>query len=149
MKPENRVCALASVLLAGLAACATTEPERCTADWIEWQKDKVFTDFTRQYRSEIRTLRNLEDDLQDPGLVAAIRIAGHARSIRDMTDTFANETLPDLRASLEPCLSTPMRTADLLADLLNRQGVEPTVIEWVQALGALIEADAPVEAQDP
>lgn len=136
----SRGSALAALLIA--TACTTPEPEPCTSDWVEWKKDEVFSDFTTQHRSEMRTLRNLEDDLDNPGVFAAIRLASHAQSIGDMANTFIDDTVPDLRASLEPCLASPLNAADLMGDLLLQQGVDPDVVDWVQALGAFMETAA-------
>ncbi|MEM7765969.1 MAG: hypothetical protein AAF253_00605 [Pseudomonadota bacterium] len=132
--------AAAFLMAATLAACATPEPDPCTPQWVEWKKDQVLSNFASTYRSDIRALRNLEGDLQNPSVIAAIRLAGRAQSVGDMADTFISETVPDLQASLEPCLAAPLSASTLMADLLETQNVDPTVIAWVQALGAFMDA---------
>jgi len=130
---------LAGLVALGLSACATPEPAPCTAEWVDWKKDRVFESFASRYRADIRTLRNLDEDLDDPGMIAVLRLAGHARSIGDMAETFIEETVPDLRTSLEPCLASPLRAGELMGELLAGQGVDPEVVAWVQALGVFLE----------
>jgi len=136
---HTRVLA-ALIVLGTLSACATPEPEPCTAEWVDWTKEQVFQDFARTYRSDIRALRNLESDLQNPSMIAAIRLAHRAQSVGDMAEEFINVTVPDIQASLGPCLSSPLSASELMGDLLTRQGVDAEVIGWVQALGAFLEA---------
>ncbi|MEL6285871.1 MAG: hypothetical protein AAFR41_07090 [Pseudomonadota bacterium] len=130
-------------IVAVLAACATPEPDPCTAEWIDWKKDEIFSEFTRTYRADIRALRNLEDDLQSPSMVAALRLASRAETIGNMAEDFISETVPELRAALGPCAATPVTAADLMADLLEDQGVGEQTIAWVRALGAFIETVPP------
>ncbi|MEM0985307.1 MAG: hypothetical protein AAGJ32_03595 [Pseudomonadota bacterium] len=142
MVSSARALAYAAVFTGLVSACAIPEPEPCTSEWVDWKKDQVFSEFTAAHRSDLRVLRNLEDDLNDPGVIGAVRLASRASMIGDMVETFVDVTVPDLQTSLAPCLSSPLSASELMADLLLDQGVDETVVTWVQALGAFMETGA-------
>ena len=133
---KTAICGAA--LITGLGGCATLEPEPCTAQWVDWHKDRIFDDFARRHRGDINALRNLGDDLNDPSVIAAIRLASRIESIGDMAEDFVSVTVPDVQNTLAPCASAGS-ASELVADMLRREGVGDETVAWVQALGAFME----------
>ena len=127
----------ASLALLGVSACASIEPEPCTADWVEWRKDQVLGTFARENRSTINLLRGLEKDLQNPSAFTALKIAAATDDIGDMADSFANRVVPEIQASIRQCSADPLRATQLMAEFLEDQGVNDDVVAWVWTLGAI------------
>ncbi|MEL6955731.1 MAG: hypothetical protein AAFO88_03730 [Pseudomonadota bacterium] len=125
-------------MLASLTACASLEPEPCTPEWVDYQTEQVLRPFVREYRSEINTLRDLSGDLENPGVLTTMRLIGQADTIADMFEDFQGRAVPRIENALAQC-SAPGEASDLLVAMLEREGVEPDVINWIEALGVLVE----------
>lgn len=141
MIPSRARPALLLAPLALTAACASLEPEPCTAEWIDWHKQRLFAEFRQDYRSEIATLRDLGEGLRDPGPLTMMRLATSADDIAAMATDFTNNTVPEIQATLAPCQS-PSGASALLADMLRQEGVNEDALRWIETLGPLIEDTA-------
>ncbi|MEO0466125.1 MAG: hypothetical protein AAF216_06245 [Pseudomonadota bacterium] len=126
--------AIALVLVSG---CATV-PEPCTADWVDYQIEQVTRPFIVEHRRELRTLRDLAGDLENPDIMTAFRLAGQADNIVMMVEDFRDTAVPDIRAAVAQC-DQPRAATKLLADMLQREGVDSGVIRWIEALGVLVD----------
>lgn len=120
-----------------LAGCAST-PEPCTAEWVDYQFREVTRPFVAEYRSEIRTLRDLTGDLENPDILTAFRLAGQADNIILMVEDFRDDVVPRIQNAVAQC-EEPRLATQLLVDVLEREGVEHDVIRWVEALGVLMD----------
>jgi len=134
---SNWAAGAASLALVGVSACASIEPEPCTADWVEWKKDQVLGSFARENRSTIRLLRGLENDLANPNAFTALKIAAATDDIGAMADSFANRVVPEIQNSIRRCSADPLRATQLMAEFLDDQGVDDDVVAWVWTLGAI------------
>lgn len=129
---------LAATALVGLTACATVEPEPCTAEWVEWKTDRILNDFARANSSELRSLRNFANTLEDGnmGPMTAMRLPGMIEDFKDLAEDFENRTLPELNAAVNQC-GTPQKLIPAFATFLRKEGVGEDVIEWVEFIGEL------------
>jgi len=134
----------ASVSLAA-AGCASLQPEPCTPEWVDYQTEQVIGPFVREYRSEINTLRDLSGDLDNPGVLTAMRLIGQADTLADMFEDFRESAVPRIELALAQC-SAPGEASDLMVAMLEREGVEADVIAWIEAVGVLVEGHQRREA---
>ncbi len=126
-------------LFIGLSACASLEPEPCTAEWVDWQKERIFDGFAAGHRKELRMLRDLRDSPADIGMVEAIRLVGMAPDIAEMAQTFSERTVPSIRSAVAQCASTPASAAALLTEFLRSEGVSDEALMWISTIGVMIE----------
>ena len=127
----------AMALLVGLSACATLEPEPCTPEWVEFRTERILSGFASEHRSTLRRLRQLQDELEDPGPLFALKIANASADIGSMADAFAQTAVPEVRAAIAQCGAEPARAGELMTQLLENQGVGDDVLAWVATLGTL------------
>ncbi|MEL6569041.1 MAG: hypothetical protein AAFQ22_11520 [Pseudomonadota bacterium] len=120
------------------ATCASLEPEPCTPEWVDYQTQQIIRPFAREYRSEIRALRDLSGQLENPSMLTTLRLVGQADTIADMFEDFQERSVPRIQAAVAQC-DAPGEASDLLVAMLEREGVEPDVINWIAALGVLVE----------
>ncbi len=125
-------------LLVGLGACASVEPEPCTPQWVDWQKERIFDPFVSEYRREISSLRDLQGNLDQPGMMTAFQMAGLIEKLPRMAEDFRSNVVPSIQAAVATC-SQPEKASTLLADMLRREGVGDDVLVWVETLGLLVE----------
>lgn len=121
-----------------LGACASLEPEPCTPEWVDWQKERIFDPFVADYRAEIGALRDLRGDLENPGMMTAFRMAGLIEELPRMAEEFDEDVVPQLQAAVATC-AQPAQASSLLVDMLRREGVEEDVLVWIETLGLLAE----------
>lgn len=136
MKTTSHLAVL-GVGMVALAGCATLEPEPCTAEWVEYRKDRILDGFARDNRSTLRTLKRLQSDLEDPGPFTALKIADAASDVGDMADDFVNRVVPEVEAALSQCGRDPVQAMELMATFLEDQDVGDDVLAWVWTLGAI------------
>lgn len=129
--------ALAATLLSG---CASLEPEPCTPEWVDFKTEQITRPFVSKYRSEIRTLRDLSGDLDNPGPLTTMRLIGQADTIADMFEDFQDSAVPEIEAAVAQC-DSPRMASQLLVSMLEREGVEGDVINWIEALGVLMDTE--------
>lgn len=120
-----------------LTSCATLEPEPCTSEWIEYRKDRVLDAFARDNRSTLRLLKGLQDDLEDPGPLTALKIANAVGDVGDMADEFANVVVPEIQSAIDQCGRDRVQAMQLMTTFLEDQGVGDDVLAWVWTLGAV------------
>ncbi|MEM9739378.1 MAG: hypothetical protein AAF829_05875 [Pseudomonadota bacterium] len=123
---------------AALSACASLEPEPCTPEWVDYQTEQIIRPFAIDYRSEIKTLRDLSGQLDNPSLLTTMRLVGQADTIADMFEDFQTRAVPRIEAAVAQC-DSPGQASDLLVAMLEEEGVESDVIAWINALGVLVE----------
>ncbi|MEL8055253.1 MAG: hypothetical protein AAGK66_03800 [Pseudomonadota bacterium] len=129
----------AAALLA-LSACASLEPEPCTAEWVEWKTDRILSDFARANSSELRSLRNFANQLEDGNMspITALRIPAMIEDFKALAEDFETRTLPTLNAAVEQC-GSPQKLIPAFTKFLRKEGVGEDVIEWVEFIGTLTE----------
>ena len=138
MKTRTQALATACLFL-GISACASLEPEPCTAEWVDWQKERIFEDFAAGHRKELRALRDLRDTTTEMGTIEAIRLVGMAPDIAEMAQTFSERTVPSIRSAVAQCASTPASGAALLTEFLRSEGVSDEALMWISTIGVMIE----------
>lgn len=127
-----------TAIMLSLGACAGLEPEPCTPEWVDWQKERIFDPFVAEYRSEIGALRDLRGDLDNPGMMTAVRMAGLVEQLPRMVEDFNEDIVPRLQAAVATC-AEPARASSLLVDMLRREGVEDDVLVWIETLGLIAD----------
>lgn len=131
------ICAVA---LAGLSACASLEPEPCTAEWVEWKSDRILSDFSRANAGEIRNLRNFASKLEDGnvGPLTAMQIPSMIEDFKTLAGDFEQRTLPELNAAVAQCGSA-QKLVPAFSRFLRDEGVGEEVIEWVEFIAELTQ----------
>ena len=128
--------ALACALTAGLVAvtgCAT-QPDPCTADWIEWKTEKILTPFARSHSGTVRLLRDLSDQADAPDMLMAVRIAASMDDFEALAEDFDRSVLPQLNEALDQC-GQSQHFVPAFSAFLRKQGVGEDIIAWVEVIG--------------
>ena len=88
----------ASLSLSLLTACASLEPEPCTAEWVEWKTERVFSDFTRAHRSDLNQLRSFSETLADGdiGPMTALRLPAMTETFKELALAFRGPQLTQM-----------------------------------------------------
>ena len=126
----------ASFGLMTLAACATLEPEPCTAEWVEWKTDRVLGSFARDHRGLISDLRDFSKNLEDPGPLTLLRMASKVEDFQALAEDFQGNIMPELETAVAQC-GTPEKFIPAFTGFLRNEGVEDDMLVWVETLGAL------------
>ena len=125
-----------------LTGCASLEPEACTTDWVKWQTNEITSDFRRDYGGEIRDLARFSKQLENPSPLVLLQMTSRLASFQDMATSFSDTVMPQLRGALDQC-GTPTKFVGAFSGLLAEQGVDSTVLEWVESTALLIEQNTP------
>ena len=124
-----RLTALALFLLP-LAACATMEPEPCTAEWIDYKTDKILRSFASENRGLINDFRKLTREGGDIDPFVAMTLARKSGRIQTFADSFNRTVLPELEAALSQC-GRNEEFMPALTSFLQDEGVSDEAISWI------------------
>lgn len=127
------IAALAPALLCG---CASLEPEPCTAEWVEWKTDAIFTPFADAHRGTVKDLADFSRKLDKPGPFTMIMMASKIDDLNDLAEDFQTEIAPELKAAADQC-GDPKPFVESFSNFLRREGVEEDLLIWVETLGAV------------
>ncbi len=132
---------LAATVLAGLvltASCASA-PKPCTAEWIDWKKERLLREFAGDHRGDIGTLREFSAMLSGRDSKPSIlEMATLAPRVMVLAADFVDLAEPEVRSVYAQCGTGP-KTAQLFADLLRREGVEESLVETIEDMGLLLD----------
>jgi hypothetical protein len=131
--------ALGALVFSG---CAALEPEPCTSDWVKWQTDKITHDFRNIYGADIRELAKFSRQLENPSPLVLLQVTSRLSRFRDMAEDFSTDVMPELRGAIDQC-GTPTKFVSAFSGLLAEQGVDQSVLDWVETTAVLIEENAP------
>jgi hypothetical protein len=126
-----RLTALTLFLLP-LAACATVEPEPCSAEWIDYKTDKILRKFASENRGLINDFRRLarEDGEVDPFVAISLSPVNPGR-IQTFADSF-NRHCPSGAGSRRRPVRPPARNSfPALTAFLQDEGVSDEAISWI------------------
>ncbi|MEQ9436961.1 hypothetical protein [Hyphomonas sp.] len=129
--------ALASLGLAALAACASMEPEPCTAEWVDYSTEKVLNRFAYNNRGMINDLRRLQDEDGELDALVAIQLASKTKQIRRFADTFRTIVVPELESAVDQCGDAELIPA--FTEFLRDEGVGEETLQWVAPLIGLMQ----------
>jgi hypothetical protein len=129
--------ALASLGLAALAACASMEPEPCTAEWADYKTEKVLNKFAKSNRGMIDDLRRLQGKDGEIDPFVAIQLASKTKQIRKFADTFQTIVIPELESALDRCGDAELIPA--FSKFLRDEGVGEETLQWVAPLISLMQ----------
>jgi len=129
--------ALASLGLAALAACASMEPEPCTAEWVDYKTEKVLNKFAKSNRGMIDDLRRLQGKDGEIDPFVAIQLASKTKQIRKFADTFQTIVVPELESALDRCGDAELVPA--FTEFLRDEGVSEETLQWVAPLIGLMQ----------
>lgn len=125
----------------GLAGCASLEPEPCTADWVKWRTDAITQDFRTEFGPEMDDLVRFSKQLEDPSPLLLLEMTARLSDFQDMADVFSETVMPELGAAIDQC-GTPTEFVAVFSDMLREQGVDGTVLDWVEETATLMERRA-------
>lgn len=131
-----RFAAAAAIL--AVSACAT-QPEPCTAEWVQWKSEKVLRSFAIQHRGFLRDLQKMEGQFDSPSLLAVARIARIADDAGDVIEGFNEDVLPELQLAYEQCGSVE-KLMPAFTKFLRQEGVDDKTIQWVEGLATFVQA---------
>ncbi len=126
----------------GAAGCASFQPEPCTAEWVEWRKDRAYAAYKREHRREIDVLRELSRTL-GAGEGADLTLGEIARvtpAVLTLASGFVEVTVPEIQTALAQCGSPP-RAAQLFADLLRGEGVDERTVRGVERFAPMLDGE--------
>lgn len=126
----------AALGFAALGACASLEPEPCSADWIQWKTEQTLKPFAAEHRGLISDLRGFSKNLDNPGPVTMLRMASKLDDFRDLASDFQDGVMPELRLAADQC-GSPAKFVPAFTTFLRDEGVEEDMLAWVETLGAL------------
>ncbi|MEZ5953085.1 MAG: hypothetical protein R3C13_02150 [Hyphomonas sp.] len=132
-----RLAALA-VCLVPLAACATMEPEPCTAEWIDYKTDKVLKKFAGENRGLINDLKRLAREDGGINPVTAMSLMGKTDKLRRFAYSFNDIVLPELQAAMDQCGQRP-EFVPAFTEFLRKEGVNDEALEWVGPVIGLMQ----------
>ena len=125
-----------------MSACATT-PEPCTAEWFDWQTERILGEFVYDHRKEINDLREQaprmfgpEGGLEQiaPTSFLVLTAIGALQLVVD----FADDAWPEIVGAVSECSSAP-DASRLFADMLWREGVDDRAVRAIEDLGGLMD----------
>jgi hypothetical protein len=119
-----------SLFLLPLAACATVEPQPCTAEWIDYKTDKTFRKFASENRGLINDFRKLSREDGDVDPLVAMSLARKSGRIQKFADSFNTVVLPELEAALDQC-GQQEEFVPALTAFLQDEGVSDDAITWI------------------
>ena len=137
-----RLMSIATIGAYVLSGCAALEPEVCTSDWVKWRTDQITSDFRRTYGGEMRDLARFSRQLEDPSPLVLLQMTSRLTSFRNMAEDFSANVMPDLRDAVDQC-GTPTKFVGAFSGLLAEQGVDRSVLDWVESTAVLIESNLP------
>ena len=127
--------------LAALAACASLEPEPCSAEWVRWKTDQTLQPFAREHRGMIDALRDFSTGLEEPGPLTIMRIAARMEDFRRLAEDFQSDVMPELEAAVRQC-GTSAEFVPAFADFLREEGVEEEMVGWIELIGEFAASQA-------
>ena len=129
---------LLAAFAAMLASACVTQPEPCTAEWVEWKTDQVLDRYADEYRGTIRDLRGVSGDIENPSVLTALRIATLAGDAETLVRDFNTNVLPEINDAIALC-GQPRQFVPACTSVLRREGVGEDVIDWIEAFGVYFE----------
>ena len=121
-----------------LVGCASLEPEPCTSDWVKWQTNEITNDFRRDYGEQISDLAKFSRQLENPSPLLLLQMSARLTEFQHMATNFSDTVMPQLRGAIDQC-GTPTKFVTAFSGLLEEQGVDATVLDWVADTADLIE----------
>lgn len=132
-----------------LSACATTEPDPCSVEWVEWKTERIVKKFARQNFSELRRVKSFADKLQDGGMgpLQMMQLPQLMDEFTSMAKSFNKTVLPELNLAVETC-GAPQQFVPAFKSFLADQGVEGEVLDWVtQITDVIMTMNAPTDTK--
>ncbi|MEL6474485.1 MAG: hypothetical protein AAFQ21_10405 [Pseudomonadota bacterium] len=123
-----------ALALLSISACASLEPEPCSAEWVQWKTDRVLGSFAADNRGLINDLRDFSENLDDPGPLTMMRMASKLDDFRDLATDFQSNVMPELEAAIDQC-GTPAKFVPAFTSFLRDEGVEEDMLDWIELIG--------------
>lgn len=123
------------------AACASLTPEPCTTDWVKWRTDAITSDFRNEFRPEINDLARFSSQLENPSPFTLLQMASRLQDFETMARRFSSSVMPELQSAIEQC-NTPTKFISAFSGLLEEEGVDGKVLDWVESTALLLEANS-------
>ena len=127
----------ASIGLMALSACASTRPEPCSVEWVEWKTDRVLGSFARQNRGIVTDLRDFSHKLEDPGPLTLFQMITKLDDFRALAEDFEIDVMPELKTAIDQC-AAPEKFIPAFTGFLRKEGVNEDMLEWVDTLGEMV-----------
>jgi len=125
-----------------LAGCASLEPEPCTSDWVKWQTNEITSDFRSDYGAQISDLAKFSRQLENPSPLLLLQMSARLTEFQDMATNFNDTVMPRLNSAIDQC-GTPTKFVSAFSGMLEEQGVDASVLDWVEDTAIFIEKNVP------
>jgi len=134
-----RTLSAAIIGLTMLSACATTEPDPCSAEWVEWKTERIVNKFARQNFGELRRVKSFADNLKDGGMgpMQMMKLPQLMDEFTTLASSFNKTVLPELNLAVETC-GSPQQFVPAFTSFLEDQGVEGEVLNWVTQITEVV-----------
>ncbi|MEM6627030.1 MAG: hypothetical protein AAF719_10030 [Pseudomonadota bacterium] len=133
---------IAALAFAALGACATQQPQTCSAEWISARSQAAFDNLRLEAGDDLDTLldfaKSFDEDGAPTGPLAAFRLMNAVSSLETVAETFVEQTKPDLELIAQEC-DDPQLMADAFSDFLRDEGAPDSVIDLIATLGDIAE----------
>lgn len=128
--------------LLGLNGCASLQPKPCTSDWVKWRTDAITSDFRQEFAPVIRDMAQFSRQLENPSPLVLLQVASRLQDFEAMARSFSGDVMPELRSAIDQC-GTPTKFVSAFSGLLEEQGVDGKVLDWVESTAVLMEDNLP------
>ena len=114
----------ALVISLGLVGgCASVAPEPCTDAWFDREAREAFKPVRRDLEPTLNRLRKASAALENPGPLAAARLAIAVENAARLLEAFDQRVLPRLRQSADQC-KDPAFVRRAVFDFLDDEGLD-------------------------
>lgn len=116
--------------LSVMTACASVEPEPCTAEWIDYKKDRILRSFASDNRALINDFRKLANAEGKISPLAAVSLLQKTDRIERFVETFQDDVVPSLESAFAQC-SQSDKLVPALTEFLRDEGVSPAALDQI------------------
>ena len=128
---------LLALISVSLCACASLEPEPCTAEWVEWKTQNTLAPFAQTHKGTVQDLVRFSKNLEDPGPLTLITLPSKLEDLTTLAEAFKLDVLPELQSAAAQCeTAKPFITA--FSSFLEEEGVDQEMIALLTTLSIFL-----------
>ena len=134
MKTTAIVSFLAPLFLLGACASTPDPAEVCSAEWIAPRADRAMTEFKKDTKSTLRTLKKVGDKLSNGDQIGPIQMFSVMNAVNKLGSKFENgRAMKDMRILANTC-DDPDLIKTAMTDFMREQGIDEKFINFLNGL---------------